>query len=125
MAAGMADFQKFKNLDVQILGISNDTTFTQKTFSDSLGLKFPLLSGSPASKVTALYAVGGFWKAGTKLPMVAGRSAALKRDRILADQAFFLVDKQGILRGRWLPGNEEAFPSDKILAMVRQIRAER
>lgn len=121
----MADFRKFRKLGVQILGISNDTTFAQQTFSNSLGLKFPLLSDSPASKVTALYSVGGFWKTGTKLPMVPGRSRILKRDRILADQAFFLVDKQGILRGRSLPGNEEAFPSDKILQMARQIRSKR
>ena len=117
----MVDFRKFNKLGVQILGISNDTTFAQQTFSNSLRLKFPLLSDSPKSRVTALYTVGGFWKAGTKLPMVGGRGGTLKRDRILADQAFFLVDKKGILRGRWLPGNEEAFPSKKILDTVRRV----
>ena len=53
--------------------------------------------------------------------MVPGRSLRMKKDRIIAANSFFLVDKQGILRGRWLPGNEEAFPSKHIMNMARAI----
>lgn len=37
----MVDFGKFKELDVQILSVSVDDSFAQKTFADSLGLPFP------------------------------------------------------------------------------------
>ncbi len=36
--------EDFDTLDVQILGISADQTFSQKAFSRQLGLTFPLLS---------------------------------------------------------------------------------
>ncbi len=54
--------------------------------------------------------------------MAPGRSLRTKKDRIIAANAFFLVDKHGILQGRWLPGNEEAFPSKLILNMARAVR---
>ncbi len=120
----MVDFRKFQELDLQILGIAVQTSFSQKTFADSLGLPFPLLSDHPDAKVTGLYAVGNFYKAGTDFTpfLVPGRSSLrTKKDRILADQAFFLVDKEGILRGRWLPGNMEAISSKHILNMARAI----
>ena len=119
----MVDFRKFQDLELQILGIAVESSFSQKTFADSLGLPFPLLSDHPDAKVTRLYAAGMFYKAGTDFTpdMVPGHSLRMKKDRILADQAFFLVDKEGILRGRWLPGEEEAFPSKHILNMARAI----
>jgi|GEM_PF-825892 len=122
----MVDFQKFLDLDVQILGISTDISFSQQTFADSLGLPFPLLSDHPDGKVTQLYAAGKFVKAGTDITpfMVPGKGLRLKEDRIIASQAFFLIDRQGILRGRWLPGDREPFSSEKILKMVRKIVGE-
>ena len=117
----MVDFEAFKDLDVQIVGISVDSSFSQKTFSESLGLPFPLLSDVGAN-VTRLYAVEKFVKAGTDLTpvMLPGSGFTLKEDRIIASQAFFLVDKQGVLRGRWLPGREH-MSSDKILEMARKL----
>ncbi len=119
----MVDFRKFQDLDLQILGIAVANSFAQKTFADSLGLPFPLLSDHPDAKVTRLYAADSFYEAGTDFTpfMVPGSSLVLKKDRTIADQAFFLVDKQGILRGRWLPGNEEAISSKHILNMARAI----
>ena len=120
----MVDFRKFQDLDLQILGIAVENSFAQKTFADSLGLPFPLLSDHPDAEVTRLYAAGAFYKAGTDTTpffTVPGRGFIMKRDRILADQAFFLVDKEGILRGRWLPGNMEAISSKHILNMARAI----
>ena len=117
----MVDFDAFKDLDVQILGISVDTSFSQKSFAASLGLPFSLLSDSGA-KVTHLYAVKKFIKAGTDLTpvMLPGSGMRLKKDRTIASQAFFLIDKQGILRGRWLPGREH-MTSEKILKMARKL----
>ena len=123
----MVDFKKFQDLELQILGIAVQTPFSQKTFADSLGLPFPLLSDHPDAKVTQLYGAGSFYKAGTDFTafMLPGKDLRLKKDRIFSDQAFFLVDKQGILRGRWLPGNEEAISSKQILNMARAIAGSR
>ncbi len=118
----MVDYRKFQGLELQILGIAVTNPFSQKTFANSLGLPFPLLSDSDAN-VTRLYAAGSFFKAGTDFTrfMVPGKSLRAKKDLIIADQAFFLVDKKGIVRGRWLPGNEEAFSSKHILNKARAI----
>jgi peroxiredoxin len=118
----MVDFDAFKDLDVQILGISVDDTFSQVTFADSLGLPFPLLSDADA-KVTHLYAVESLLKAGMDLTpaMAPGKGFTLHKDRVIATQAFMLIDKQGILRGRWLPGVEH-MTSEKILKMVQDLR---
>jgi peroxiredoxin len=117
------DYNIFNNLDVQILGISVDDTFSQMTFADSLGLPFPLLSDSDA-EVTRLYAAEKLVKAGTDLTpvMMSGKGITLNQDRIIATQAFYLIDKQGILRGRWLPGREH-MTSEKILDMVRRLQS--
>ena len=117
----MVDFDRFKELDVQILGVSVDDAFSQRTFADSLKLPFPLLSDGDAS-VTRLYGADIFVPAGTDLSplMLPGSGVRLAEDRILAGQAFFLIDKQGILRGRWLPGREHML-SDNILAMARRL----
>ncbi len=117
----MVDFQAFEDLDVQILGISVDDTFSQKTYAESLGLPFPLLSDLGA-RVTNQYAAGIFVKAGTDLTplMLPGSGVRLQQDRTVASQAFYLIDKKGILRGRWLPGREH-MPSDRILEMARRL----
>ena len=56
--------------------------------------------------------------------MVPGKSLTLKKARTIAEQAYFLIDKKGILRGRWFPGLV-SFPSDQILKMARKIAKER
>ena len=117
----MVDSKAFDALDVQILGISVDDTFSQRAFADSLKLPFPILSDVGAS-VTKLYAAEKFIKAGTDLTpvMLPGKGMTLKKDRMIASQAFFLIDKKGILQGRWLPGRE-FMSSEKILEMARKL----
>jgi len=118
----MVDFEAFKDLDVQILGISVDDAFSQKTFADSLGLPFPILSDADA-KITHLYAAAKLIKGGTDLApfMLPGKGVQLTKDRISASQAFFLIDKQGIIRGRWLPGDRNPIGSEEILEMARSL----
>ena len=122
LTARMVDFEAFKDVDVQILGISVDETFSQKTFADSLGLPFPLLSDVDAT-VTRLYAVAKRIKGGTDLAplMLPGKGVQLTQDRIGASQAFFLIDKQGIVRGRWLPGDRHPLASEEMLEMARSL----
>jgi len=122
LTARMVDVDAFKDVDVQILGISVDDTFSQKTFVDSLGLPFPVLSDADA-KVTHLYAAEKLIKGGTDLTpfMLPGKGMQLTKDRIIASQAFFLIDKQGIVRGRWLPGERKPMSSEEMLEMARSL----
>ncbi len=120
----MVDNKAFQKLDVQILGIAPEPTFSQKTYAVSLGFPFPLLSDHPGARVIKLYSAGKWLPAGKKVPMVPGKSLTLKKPRMIGEQSFFLIDKKGILRGRWFPG-VVTFPSDQILKMARRIAKER
>ena len=93
----MVDFEAFKDLDIAILGISVDDAFSQKTFADSLGLPFPLLSDTDAT-VTHLYGAAKLIPGGTDMApfMLPGMGVQVTKDRIGASQAFFLIDKHGI-----------------------------
>jgi peroxiredoxin len=118
----VVDFETFKDIDIEILGISVDEAFAQKTFADSLGLPFPLLSDADAT-VTHLYGAAKLIPGGTDMApfMLPGKGVQVTKDRIIASQAFFLVDKQGIVRGRWLPGDRNPMASDEILQMARNL----
>jgi peroxiredoxin len=118
----MVDFEAFKDVDIQILGISVDDAFSQKTFADSLRLQFPVLSDADAT-VTHLYAAEKLIRGGTDLApfMQPGKGVQVTKDRIIASQAFFLIDKQGIVRGRWLPGDRHPMASDEMLEMARSL----
>jgi peroxiredoxin len=108
VAARGADHDKFKALNVQVLGISANNPFSQKTFADSLKLPHPLLSDHPDLSVARRYGV---------LQHYLGEPT-----RLTARRAFFLIDKQGIIRGRWLPDRQaELFASEPILQRAREI----
>ena len=100
----MADYSKFDDLNVQILGISSGMTFAQKTFADSLKLPYPLLSDFPDLEVIRRYGV-------------------LDPSKMDARRAFFLLDQQGVVRARWL--RDGVFPSEPILDAVRAISGKR
>jgi peroxiredoxin len=73
-------------LNVQILGISADNSFSQQTFAESLQLPFPLLSDFPERNVIRSYGV-------------------LNEKWLTANRSFFLIDPQGIVRKKWIVEN--------------------
>lgn len=109
LSARKADYAKFQALNVQILGISTNHPFSQKTFAESLHLLFPLLSDFPDLKVTRLYG-------GLSLNATYAQFG-------IAERAFFLVDTKGIVRQRWLlkGGEEIVFPTEPLLQAVQEI----
>ena len=91
-----------------MLGISANSQFSQKAFADSLHLPHPLLSDYPDLKVSRSYGVLQHYLA--------------EPSRLTAQRAFFLIDQEGIVQGKWLPEIQAAlFPSDPILERVREI----
>jgi peroxiredoxin len=94
-------------LNVQILGISANSPFSQKTFADSLELPYPLLSDFPNSRVVQRY-------------------AGLEDFKVTAARrGLFLIDQRGIVRGRWFGDTTTVFPSESILIKARGIAGKR
>jgi len=105
-------------LNVQILGISADHSFAQKTFAESLQLPYPLLSDSPDLQVIRSYGVLWPHQIG---PAKDSDVVIEHRPNTAARRAFFLVDQQGIVRGKWLVANNTVFPSGDILKVAREM----
>ena len=111
MSASKVDHKEFLELGVEILGISADSSFSQKTFAASLGLPYPLLSDFPDLQTILSYGVD---------------QRVGKIGRVFAKSSWFLVDRQGIVRGRWILDDNLATQStEPILKMAREIQAER
>jgi len=71
------DLNELKNIEAQVFGISVDSKYCHKAFSDKLQLKFPLLSDF-SKKVCKLY--------GTLRP------------EGFSNRAYFLIDKNRVIR---------------------------
>jgi peroxiredoxin len=91
---------------VQLLGISASNRFSQKTYADSLKLPFPLLSDFPDLKVIRKYGV-------------LKRVGEAKRP--MANGSYLLIDKQGIVRGKWMNPHLEVLPSGPFLEMAQEL----
>jgi peroxiredoxin len=112
VAAREADYSTFQELNVPVLGISANTTFSQKTFVDSLKLEHPFLSDHPDLKVIRSYGILQHY--------------GVEPSRLVARRGFFLIDQEGIVRGQWLPERQAAlFPGERILGKVREITGKR
>jgi peroxiredoxin len=74
--------------------------------ADSLGLPFPILSDFPDLQVIRSYGV---------MQQVGDPP------RPFARRAFFLIDKDGIIRGKWLAEKNEVFPSQPILELALKL----
>jgi peroxiredoxin len=101
LSARQADYGKFQDVNLQILGISAGNPFSQRTLAASLKLSYPLLSDFPELKVMKSYGVHSSVR------------------QITARRSFFLVDQQGTVRGKWLPEEAAVFPSEPILEAAR------
>ena len=87
---------QFNSLNAQVLGISVDGAFAQKVFSDQNNLNFPLLSDF-ARQVVNQYDVA--------LPNFAGMEGY-----VAAQRAVFVVDREGVVRYKWVGPNPGVEP---------------
>ena len=84
------DLSAFQNDAVQLLAISCDSIFSQRTFSEAQGYKFPVLSD--------------FWPHGN----VSKAYGVFNEDRGCAIRGTFIIDKSGILRWQVVNGMGDA-----------------
>jgi len=94
---------------VQILGISENNPFSQKTLADSLKLPYPLLSDRTLEVTQRYDVLYGSTTGKIDYPHMVGR---------MAKRAFFLIDRGGIVRGRWIGEDLAVFPSEEILKVA-------
>ena len=99
---------RLNSLKAQVLGISVDGAFSQKVFSDQNNLNFPLLSDF-TRQVVNQYDVA--------LPNFAGMEGY-----VAAQRAVFVVDKEGVVRYKWVAPNPGVEPDyDEIIRAVDQL----
>lgn len=78
------------------MGISANVRFSQQAFADFIKLNYPLLSDAPDLKTIDAYGV-------------------LNAERRLAQRAWFIVDKQGVIRYKKVVAPKEPWPSNDFL----------
>ena len=102
----MADQSKFDELDIQLIAIGGSNPFSQKTFVDSLKATYPFLSDYPDLKVIKQFGI--LQHVGEqKTPMARGSN--------------FLIDKEGVIRGKWMGQNGVVAPSELFLQAVKEL----
>ncbi len=102
----MADHSEFEKLNIQVVAIGASNPFSQKTFANSLKLPYPLLSDHPNQKVIQQYGV---------------QKHVGDAKRPVAKGSYFLVDKDGVIRGKWIPPAGTLFPNDVLLKAAREL----
>jgi len=101
---------------VQVRGISANNPFSQKAFADSLKLPFPLLSDISLDVARAYGVLYGHttWK--TDYPAMKDW---------MAKRAFFLVDRDSVVRAKWIGEDLAVFPSEPLLKAARELAGRR
>ena len=97
------DYELFAAMGVEVLGISLNHSYSQAAFAQSIGLPYPLLSDFPHGRTVAAFGV---------------EHREGDADRLFARPSFFLVDREGIIRGYWgqRPWNpDEVLPPDPLV----------
>jgi peroxiredoxin len=88
---------KFNALDSNVVGISVDSPFSNKSFKEQNKLNFPILSDYDRKAVRAF---------GVELPNFAGL-----RGYTAAQRAVFVLDKEGIIKAKWVAENPGIEPN--------------
>ena len=98
------DHDLFAELGVVVLAVSLDHSYSQAAFARSLALPYPLLSDYPDGLTVKAYGVD---------------HREGEAERLFARPSFFLVDREGIVRGYWgqRPINpDEVLPPDPLVS---------
>ncbi len=91
-------------MGAEVVGISANVRFSQQAFADFIKLNYPLLSDAPDLKTLANYGV-------------------LNAERRLAQRAWFIVDKQGVIRyKKVLAPKEPLISNEALLEELKKIK---
>ncbi len=84
--------------------------------ADSLILPYPLLSDRTLEVIKRYGVLYGSTPGKLDYPHMVGR---------MAKRAFFLVDREGVVRGQWIGEDLTVFPSEEILKVARTLAGNR
>jgi peroxiredoxin len=98
-----ADKERFEAVDTQVLGISVDSTDTNNTWAESLGVNWVLL-------------LSDFWPHG----QVAQQYGVL-RPQGYTERATFVVDKEGIIRYAHIYDINELPDNEPLFSVLEEI----
>ena len=108
MCALRDSMSKFNELNAQVIGISVDSPFANKGFSETNKLQFPLLSDYTRTAVKAY---------GVELQNFAGLEGYT-----VAQRSVFVLDQDGVIRYAWVAENPGIEPNyDEITKAVASI----
>ena len=109
-------------MNVQILGIANTLLFSQKAFADSLKLQYPLLSDTFLKAAKAYGVVYGSTSCVSATPGCDSQKIDYPGfEGRVAKRSFFLIDKDGIVRGKWIGEDLSVFSTEVFLKAAREI----
>ncbi len=95
------DLNELDNLNACVIGISVDSKYSHKEFSNKLGLKFPLLSDF-GKNVCRLY-------------------GTLKEEGF-SNRAYFIIDRKGLIRfKRVMPTPKERMENTQLMEELKKI----
>ena len=98
-----ADYQRFEEEDTQVLGISVDSTDTNRAWAESLGVEQVLL-------------LSDFWPHGE-----IAQAYGVLREGGFTERATFIVDKEGIIRFKHVYDINEVPDNEELLQSLRAI----
>ena len=102
----MVEYATFDKLNIQLLAISGNNLFSQKMFAASLDLAYPLLSDYPNLTVIQQYGV-------------LTHLGALHNP--VAEGTYILIDKRGVIRGKWIKPRGVVFPNEPLLEAAQDL----
>lgn len=108
------DLPRFEAANAQVLGISVDFNAANTVFAEKLGLKFPLLSDTRRT-MTRDY---GVLNDNPAMANDAKRIAGYLR----AKRAWFIIDREGIVRYAKVGDPRGIMPNDELLEALEKLR---
>lgn len=108
------DLPRFEAANAQVLGISVDFNAANTVFAEKLGLKFPLLSDTRRT-MTRDY---GVLNDNPAMANDAKRIAGYLR----AKRAWFIIDREGIVRYARVGDPRGIMPNDELLEALEKLR---
>jgi peroxiredoxin len=103
LSSGQEETQK--KLNAKVLGISTNHGASQKVFAQQIKLDYPLLSAFDAPNVVADYAG---W---------------LDKEKRLSNRAYFIIDKQGIVRfKKVMESPREILPAPELEQALAEVK---
>lgn len=109
MCAFRDSLSKFSSLDANVVGISVDSPFSNKSFKEANKLNFAILSD---------YSRGGVKAYGIELENFAGL-----KGYTAAQRAVFILDKDGVVKSKWIAENPGIEPNyEQVAKEVEKLR---